>query len=63
MGRRFGRNEGQRHNMTRSERVESRGKESQTHADNATNEGDRRQYQSEADACKRMAEEHRKSGQ
>jgi len=60
MGRRFGRGENQRHSMTRSERVAARGKEAQTYADNARDEGSRRQHQAEADACERTAEVYRK---
>ncbi len=63
MGRRFGRNEGQRHSMTRSERVASRGERAQTHARNASTPEERRMREAEASACERMAEEHRKSGQ
>lgn len=59
--RRFGRNEDQRHSMTPSERIGSRGEEAQTNANNASTPEERRMYQSQADACKR--EVHRKSGQ
>lgn len=61
-GARFGRNSGDRCSMTRSERISSRGKTAQTHADNANTSTERRMYQSQADACERVAENRRKSG-
>ena len=63
MGRRFGRNEGQRHTQTRTERVESRGETARTNADNASTPEQQRLFQAQADACERMTEERRKSGQ
>ena len=63
MGRRFGRNGNQRHSMTRSERVESKGETAQTHADNTSTPENRRMHQAEADGCERMAKTRREMNQ
>lgn len=59
-GRRFGRNEGQRHTQTLVERVESRGETARTDAANASTPEEQQMYESQAEMCERMAETHRK---
>ncbi len=58
-GRRFGRNEDQRHSMKPSERVDSRGETARTHARNANTPEEKQMHESEAGACDRMADTHR----
>ncbi len=62
-GARFGRNSGDRCSMTKSERIASRGVTAQTHANNANTPTERRMRQAEADACERVVNNRRKSGQ
>ena len=59
-GRRFGRNEGQRHSMTHTESVTSQGETAQTNARNARTAEEQQMYESQAEMCERMAEIHRK---
>ena len=59
-GRRFGRNEGQRHGMTRTESVASKGETARTDAANASTPEEKQRYESQAEMCERMAEVHRK---
>ncbi len=59
-GRRFGRNEDQRHTQTRTERVESRGETARTDAANASTPEEQQRHESQAGACDRMADVHRR---
>ena len=61
MGKRFGRNEGQRHSMTHSERVASRGETAQINADNAKTPEQKQMHQEEADMYKRIMKDRQRS--
>ena len=62
-GARFGRLHGQRSTMTPSEKMSSKGKTAQVHANNARTPEDQRMHQAEADGCERMAKTRREMNQ